>query len=131
MNPIAFIGGYIAWHYGAALADMLRVWGNMMWFTFHFFSTGRLAATLFSPWQRMHEEYYGKGKFDIEYFLGTLAVNTLMRLVGFIIRVIFIAISLVFAVIGVIGGVFFMAFWLVAPVAIIYLFIIGLGLTAL
>ena len=131
MNPIAFIGGYIAWHYSAALADILRVWGNMMWFTFHFFSTGRLVTTLFSPWQRMQEEYPKKGTFDIEYFLGTLAVNIIMRLVGFIVRVIFIAASLMLAAIGLLGGVLFMAFWLVAPAAVVYLFMIGLNLTAL
>ena len=131
MNPIAFIGEYIAWHYSAALADILRIWGNMMWFNFHLFSTGSLTLTLFSPWQRMQEEYPRKGTFDVEYFLGTLVVNIIMRFVGFIVRILFIAISLTLAAIGLAGGVLFMAFWLIAPVAIIYLFLLGLNFAAL
>lgn len=130
MNPAAFFFGYIFWHYSTALVDILRVWGNMLWFVHHFFSTKMLAKTLFSPWQRMHESYPKKGRFDPQYLIGTLVVNLLMRLVGALVRLFFIALSLIASVIVFLFGVIFMLFWFLAPVVIVYLFFIGLGFVA-
>lgn len=72
---------YLLWHYTAAWADLLRLYFNLSWFLFHFFSLRILLGTLFSPWKRLH----ASGKEDGGFF-GTLILNTITRLVGFLVR---------------------------------------------
>lgn len=128
INPVAFIGSYLLWHYGNALTNIVTVWGNFIWFVFHFFSTFVLLRTLFAPWERMHETYPRKGQFDPGFFFGTLLVNLIMRIVGAVVRLTFILISVALFLCVFSVGVVFIAFWMVAPVGIFYLFNMGLGL---
>ena len=127
MNPVLFVADYIRWHYSLALFDILRVWGNFMWFVLHVSSTGLLIKTFLSPWKRMHEEKPPKGTFDPGYYAGSILVNALMRIVGMGIRSFIIALSLlVFGAVFLLGLVF-VGFWVVAPIAIFIMF--GSGLT--
>ncbi len=126
MNPITVFFGYITWHYGSALVDILRVWGNFMWFVLHFFSTFTLIKTFLSPWRRLHEVY--KKGLDPGQLAGTFIVNTLMRMVGIIARSIFIILSLFLFSVTWFIGVCFIAFWVVAPVGIVLIFLHGLSL---
>lgn len=128
MNPVLFVTDYVRWHYGAALFDMLRVWGNLLWFIIHTSSFFDLFKTLLSPWKRMHEEKPPKGTFDPSYYVGSLTVNALMRVVGLVVRLFLITIALVLFSITFAVGVFFMLFWLIAPVAIFIIFLNGLAL---
>ena len=130
MNPVAFVIAYLTWHYGEGLRDVFRVWGNFLWFPIHMFSTGTLVMTLFSPWKRMQEDLPEKGHFDPEYWAGSILVNIIMRIVGFLVRVIFIAISLLAFAIVFVFGLVFVGFWFVAPVGIFVLFFSGLGFAA-
>lgn len=128
MNPVAFLIAYAKWHYGHAIPDIIRVWGNFLWLSLHFFSTGTLVRTLFSPFMRMHEDYPEKGHFDPGYYAGTVLVNTLMRIVGFFVRIIFILLSLsVFSILFAIG-VLFIGLWITAPAALILFISTGIGL---
>lgn len=127
MNPASLLVDYFVWHYSQALLDILRVWGNLMWFVGHFFSTPSLFKTFFSAWKRMYEEYPKKGNFDLEYMAGTFLVNIIMRIVGMVIRAVFILISLLGMFIVLFGGVLFVAFWIVAPIALVILFTSGLS----
>lgn len=124
MNVFVLCGGYFKWHYGRGFADVIGVWRNFLWFTLHFFSVPLLIRTLFSPWQRLHEEY--KKGFDLENFFGTLLVNTLMRILGVIIRLIFIIIGIIMFFVVAIAGLLFLVFWTIAPFAIIVIFLAGL-----
>lgn len=131
INPVAFIGSYLLWHYGNALTNIVVVWGNFIWFIFHFFSTFVLLRTLFAPWERIHEAYPKKGQFDLEFFFGTLLVNIIMRIVGALVRLAFILISLALFLCVFSVGSLFIVFWVVAPLGIFYLFNMGLGLVVL
>lgn len=128
MNPVAFILVYTRWHYGTALFDILRVWGNFLWLSLHFFSTKTLVSTLFSPFMRMQEEYPEKGHFDPEYFAGTILVNTIMRFVGFLVRLVFILLSLIaFSLVFVLGSMF-LVLWIFAPIFLTSFISVGLDL---
>ena len=128
MNLAAFLIVYTKWHYGNATTDIVRVWGNFLWLSLHFFSTKTLAQTLFSPFMRMHEEYPEKGHFDPGYFAGTIFMNTLMRFIGFLVRAVFILVSIfVFSIIFAIG-VLFIGLWFTAPIVLVLFISTGLNL---
>lgn len=114
---------YLAWHYSEALNDMRKIWKNFFVFLFNFFSIFLLIRTLFSPWHRMQESY---GR--IEDFFGNLIVNTLMRLVGAVIRLIFIIMGVVSVLLCAVLGLAVLAFWLVLPFLLIYTFLQGINL---
>ncbi len=113
---------YIVWHYTKAFRDIFRITLNYLWFIENFFSINLLMRTLISPWRRLSISG-GKGKEDS--FFGAFLINTLMRLVGFLIRsvtIIFGALSLLatFAL-----GFIFIILWLFLPFIIFILFLAG------
>jgi hypothetical protein len=130
MNPIIFIVDYMQWHYSRAFRDILRVWGNLLWFILHISSFFELLKTLFAPWKRIHEEKPPKGTFDPGYYAGSILVNIIMRFVGFLTRgaILFLA-SSVFIATSFVGVAFFL-FWLIAPLAVPLIFISGLAMLA-
>ncbi|MEK7621656.1 MAG: hypothetical protein AAB415_00590 [Patescibacteria group bacterium] len=123
MTVATLFGRYFAWHYTTGLADCLRLVANFLWFGYHFFSVPVITRTLFSPWRRLGESYR-KG-FDPERILETLIVNILMRLFGFLIRIIWL--MLAFSVIILIFslGICVAVFFFLAPVVILGSFIVG------
>ena len=124
MKGILLIPYYLRWHYGPALKNALAIISNIIWFLWHFFSIGILSKTLFAPWERLQEKRE-KG-LNIEGFLGTLLLNTVMRLVGAIVRLIFILIGLVSILATIIASAIFLCVWLVLPLAIIFSIAFGI-----
>jgi hypothetical protein len=94
MSFVMFFPAYFTWHYSAALLSLFNIWRSLVWFTYHFFSVGLLLRTLFSPWRRLGEDYK-KGSLDMESWFETLVVNSLMRVVGVIIRLVVVIVGLV------------------------------------
>lgn len=115
---------FFEWLYGEGVPEFLKAWRNLHWFFYHFFSVPLMLRSLFQPLKRLKEKY-GRG-FDPEKFFENLAINTIMRIAGFFIRITF----LVFAGIAqifvfVFGAVFFVLF-LTAPIFIPAATIIGI-----
>lgn len=117
---------YIRWHYGKALSDLVIIAGNFIWFAWHFFSIELMLRTLFSPWQRLSEEK--KSGFDVESFFSAIAINTVMRFVGLIVRLVFIVIGLACIIIISALSVIAFAVWIALPGVIAVAFIIGIRL---
>lgn len=116
MRPLLVVPYYVAWHYGKALRGFFSIAGNFVWFIWHFFSIGLLARTWFSPWQRLSEER-PRG-FDVESFFSTAAINVVMRLVGFAVRTVFIAIGLVCIAVTIALAAAFLAVWIALPLLV-------------
>lgn len=116
MGLAVIITGYIYWHYINAFGSIFLIWRNILYFILHFFSIGPLFKTLFSPWRRLDEKY-NKG-FDPQAIVETLIVNTIMRVVGFVIRIFFIVFGLLTLIICFIGGILFIIIWITAPLLI-------------
>ncbi|MDO8482944.1 MAG: hypothetical protein Q7S86_03965 [bacterium] len=115
---------YIIWHYTRAWPDMFRVIGNYLWFVSNFFSLELLARSLFSPWRRLAISG-GKGKEDS--FFGALAVNTLMRLVGFGIRAVTIIAGIIALIVTIVVGCLVAIVWLLFPGVVFFLLFAGFG----
>jgi hypothetical protein len=125
MNAIKLFPIYLRWHYSTAFVDMVRIDGNIFWFLWHFFSVPDTFRTFFSPWQRMGEKY--KKSLDIEDWTSTFLVNTLMRIVGIIMRLILLFFALVCFLIAffVIAICFFI--WIFIPFILIGLAVLGIS----
>src|SRR3989344_1970853 len=82
---------------------------NISAFVYQFFSVDMLLKTFFQPFKRMQEDYT-RG-FDPSGYAETFIVNAMMRVVGMVIRAVFIAgAACMQIVIGMVGFVFFIAF---------------------
>lgn len=117
---------YIFWHYSNALVNFVRIWENFLWFFYHFFSIPTLTKTLFSPFRRLGEEY--SGGFHLQELATVVVVNTMMRLIGAVARTIVIAIGIGFLFLTAVGGVIVGIAWIVMPIVLGGLFLIGTGI---
>ncbi len=126
MPPLILVESYVGWHYGRAYSDLYHVWMNLLWFAFNFFSIFLLLQTLFAPWKRM-DEGYPKG-LDIQGWLSTLTVNTLMRIVGAATRLFIVLIGLAFASAIFLGGIIVFVVWTIMPVFLISTLFLGVYL---
>ncbi len=124
MAPL--LAHYVVWHYSRALLDLLRIWGNFLWFFTNFFSIFLLFRTLLQPFHRLDGEY--KKGLDIGAWAEQFGVNLLMRLIGALLRLFMISLGLLSLVFTVLAGVFFFVVWLFAPFIVIALFASGLTL---
>lgn len=118
---------YISWHYSVAYVDQLYIVKNYFWFLGRFFSVSEVLKSLFAPWKRLHEE---KGNLihSPGQFFGALIVNTIMRIVGFLIRTIFLAVALILTIFCACVYAVVTVCWTVLPFLVIYFFIKGIML---
>lgn len=126
MKAILLVPYYLRWHYGQALKGVFSITANIVWFFWHFFSIGILSETLFAPWERLREER--KRGLDINDFLITLIINTVMRAVGAIVRLTFILIGLALIAVAFVSGILFFCAWLIFPAVIIFSIVFGFAL---
>jgi len=126
MRLIPILVHYVWWHYTTAIADLVRNYLDLASWLENFFSLGHLSRNLFSPWRRLGEEY--PEHFDLEAFFTALVVNTLMRLVGVVIRLVILLIGLVSVVLSFILFVIILGAWLAMPLILIFLIVLGFKL---
>lgn len=117
---------YLLWHYSRAIKSLFQIWANFVWFLYHFFSLPVLVRTWIAPWRRLDESYGQAGKHDA--WWETLIVNTLMRLVGFLMR----SMVLIFGSLVLLVWIFLLPVlllvWLILPPLTLGLFLTGLSL---
>jgi hypothetical protein len=123
---VQIIPRYILWHYTLGFRSAATFGGNLVRFLFNFFSIALLLKTLFAPWRRLGEGY-AKGLRPGAWF-ETLVVNTLMRLVGAIIRLGLIVAGLAALVAGLVLAVVILIVWLLLPIIWVGLLVGGLFL---
>jgi len=107
---------YIYWHYTAAIPTLVSHIGNAVSFLWQFFSIPQLLRTLFSPWHRLHESY--KKGFDIKDAISTFIINTLMRAVGAVVRLVIVCVGIVIMVAAGVAGSTAIILWLLFPAVI-------------
>lgn len=117
---------YLKWHFIDASREILKGWGNILWFNLNYFSVLALLQTFFSPWRKIAWSY-GRG-FDIGRYLYVFASNLISRILGAFVRSFLIGA-------GLIGEIFFFAIglvvfllWLALPALIVLGFFYGLTL---
>ena len=117
---------YFKWHYLEASKEILKGWGNILWFEFNYFSVWLLIQTFFSPWKKIAWDY-GRG-FDIGRFLFTFASNLVSRILGAFVRIWLIGAGIIGQLALLFMGSLFFFFWLVLPALIVAAFLYGLFL---
>ena len=121
---ITLVTSYLYWHYTQAIKDIWQHLKNFLWFCYHFFSIPLLVKTFFAPWRRMGEAY-PKG---LDIAGSTLLINSLMRLIGIIMRFFLIFVGLVSLVLVCIAGLAAFILWIILPWLAIIIFISGFRL---
>jgi hypothetical protein len=121
MNALTLMRDYLVWHYTEGIVDLLYIWRNMLWAVGYMFSVKDVFFTLFSPFKRLQEQVKNP-LVDFQGFLGSMLVNILMRLVGFIIRSALLFIALSAWAILIVSGAIFLMFWLALPYAVFVVF---------
>ncbi|MFZ2522265.1 MAG: hypothetical protein WAX44_00255 [Minisyncoccia bacterium] len=118
------IPNYFLWHYSKALFDLVNLWRNFTIFFYDFFSIPTLLKTLFSPWHRMNDAYSGQLTFEAT--VGTFIVNTLMRIVGGLVRGVFVVLGLISIIVSFSVGLIVFCAWLLLPLILLYTFLSGI-----
>lgn len=117
---------YFIWHYSQAFRDIYYLYKNFIWFIYHFFSIKVLTKTLFSPWRKLNEAY--RGGWSLNAFFETFAVNIIMRIVGFFVRLSIIVIGVMCLAVTFISEIVTFFLWLFLPAIISLLFVSSLRL---
>lgn len=112
---------YLLWHVTAAFGDLWRLYANMVWFLWNFFSIKILSFTLLSPWHRISEKR-SKGSAG---FFGQIIINSLTRIFGLIVRFFVILIGLFSLIIFSVLFLLLFVAWIALPVISIGLILYG------
>ena len=124
MKYFATLLGYLKWHYTKALSATFSFWKNILFFLFNFFSIKSLLGNFFTPWKRLADTY--PKKFSLKIYSTTFLINSIMRIVGMILRSIIIIIGLACCAVYIILLPFSLIVWLALPFIIAFLIIYGL-----
>lgn len=123
MSLVSLFFNYLYWHYTRGTIELFKNLIGLVRFEWHYFSIRQMLRTWFSPWRRLGEDY-GR-RFNFEIFATALLANSLMRLLGFIIRSCVIALGLLAIAISVPIFIAAICFWLVLPPLIPLLLFLG------
>ena len=113
---VSLLPTYLIWHYSLGLHDVVRTWRELFYFIGRFFSFKLLLKTLFDPFERLNGSY--KKGFNLENVASTFVSNTIVRLVGFLVRFITIVIGSLVEVAWCVFGLLFVVFWVTLPFSI-------------
>jgi hypothetical protein len=126
MKILSSFLGYLKWHYGKALITTFSFWKNILVFLFNFFSIKSLIGNFFTPWKRLADSY--PKKFNLAIYFNTFIANSLMRIVGMILRTVIIIVGLICCAIYIVLLPITVLVWLLLPPAIIAIMVYGLVL---
>lgn len=119
---------YIRWHYTLALLDMVRIVGNFIWFFYEFFSIPLLLKTLFTPFERITDDRKKRHKLDFEAMGEAVLVNTIMRIVGMMLRLTLVLLGVLCIVCTMVVGCVLILVWVGAPLVLVGTFTAGVTL---
>lgn len=106
------------WTYGKGSNEFLKLWLNIHWFLYHFFSVPQMLGSLFSPLKRLKESR-GRG-FDAQKAFESLILNSVMRVTGFLIRIVLLFAAAAAQLGALFAGAVFFALFILWPAIIIF-----------
>ncbi len=128
MNFFRTLGAYVAWHYSRGITEFAILWGNILAFENHFFSVPLLLRTLFSRWRRLGDDTRSGG-FNPGQMFGSFIVNTLMRIVGFCVRLPTLIVGVFLLVLTALAFPVVIVLWIILPPVALLMVIGGLWVT--
>jgi len=127
MRFLAVVFHYFVWHYGRSLIQFSRIYRRLVVFLFNFFSVPILARSYLAPWRRLGETYPTDG-FNPVAIASVFVVNAIMRLVGIILRTVMILLGTAVTILVAVFYPLALLGWLLLPVLVAILILLGLGL---
>ena len=122
--PLALLlPNYLIWHYTKGFKELLINWGHILYFTIHYFSVPNLLLTLLSPWKRMDEG--SQHTINPGAIMEHVIFNSIMRVVGLLVRSITIVIGLIATAAVIVGGITFACIWIILPPFLVALVVVG------
>ena len=117
---------YFVWHYGDGMRRALGLAQNAILLPLHVFSIKELFKTLFSPWKRIVDEHPREilSAESLEVYWN----NLISRVIGFVMRVILIAVGSFFVAGTAFAAAVFVVGWVVAPLLPPLFFFVGISL---
>jgi hypothetical protein len=113
---------YLIWHFYDQPRLILKAWKNFLLFNLNYFSLPTLFKTFFSHWRR-YSWSYPRG-FDIVAYLGAWFSNLISRVLGAIMRSVFIVVGILSEIlIATVGAVIFVGWFLLPFVLILFLYL--------
>jgi len=111
------ISVWLIWHFLEMPKFLLGVWKNYILFALNYFSLPVLLKSLFAPWRR-YKWNYPKGLAVGEFF-STFISNTFSRFMGAIMRIVLIAVGIIFQIFVILAGLIIFLLWILVPFIII------------
>ncbi|MDD5145873.1 MAG: hypothetical protein PHF44_03470 [Candidatus Pacebacteria bacterium] len=108
---------WLVFHFFDFPKELLRVWRNFLSFYLNYFSIPLLFRTLFAYWRR-HQWAY-PNSFDIGKYIEALASNLVSRILGAIMRIIFILVGVSVEIFIVFMGIIVILGWVFLPAILI------------
>ncbi len=116
----------LIWQFFDVPKAILKAWQNFLLFNLNYFSVPTLLKTFFSHW-RKYGYSYGK-IFEIWRNIETFIFNMMSRIIGAILRTIFIITGLLLEIFIILAGIIIFLGWLILPFLLIFGFIFGINL---
>ncbi len=116
----------LIWQFFDAPKAILKAWQNFLLFNLNYFSVPTLLKTFFSHWRR-YGYPYGK-VFEVWKNIETFIFNMMSRIIGAILRTIFIIIGLLLEILIILTGIIIFLGWLVLPFLLVLGFVFGVKL---
>ena len=108
---------WIVWHFYEMPKFLLKVWNNYILFALNYFSLPILLRSLFSPWRKYRWNY--PKWFKIGEFIGTFVSNMFSRLLGALMRIVLIAVGILFQLFVILAGLVIILLWILVPLIVI------------
>ena len=123
MSASLLIIDYMQWHYRKAPAALFHIWLNFMEYTEQLFSIRLHAQTLFAPWHRIIDT--PRKKHGLEETAASLIVNTVSRVIGFVLRSSLIITGLLMLALLTIASIPVLLVWYTAPIIVTGTIVMG------
>lgn len=121
MNLFLVLPYYFAWHYSRAILDIKDNAKNFIVFVYNLFSIPELVSTLFSPWMRIKDGY------NVNNLLETFVFNSMMRVFGVFVRLIFILLGIFSLVVVTVSSMLAFLIWFFLPAVMVMIFVWSIG----
>jgi hypothetical protein len=116
----------LAWQFFEVPKAILKGWKNFLYFNLNYFSVPVLLKTFFSHW-RKYRYPYGR-IFEVWKNIETFVFNMMSRIIGAILRTVFIIFGVVTEVLIILGGAVVFFSWLLSPALLLAGLLLGFWL---
>ncbi len=117
---------FLTWYFWRKPGRILSAWKNFLRFGWNYFSIGLLFKTFFDYWHR-YKWSYGRG-FDPKKWIEAASFNLISRILGMIVRAVFIVLGVAFETVIFVFGLIVFLGWFALPLFIVGLFVVGFEL---